>query len=180
MIVGDRVSLRAIEMDDLGLLVKWRNDPHVAEHFYEKEPLSLEMQKRWFDGFLSRGSKEKYFIIEDNKDGRPVGTISVYSIDWRSRHAEFGRFFLADESTRGKGYGKEALGLLLDFCFGQLNLNKIYGDTQFDNKAAIGLYESMGFVREGMKRSHVFRKGEYIDIVALSILTSEWRVKNRT
>ena len=177
MITGERLFLRAIEVEDLGLLVDWRNAPEVAEHFYEREPLSLQMQKKWFEGFISRSKSEKYFIIANRNDKKPIGTISIYSVDWRSRHAEFGRFFIADKSSRGKGYGREALSLLLGYCFNQLNLNKIYCDTQIDNNMAIGLYESLGFVREGIKREHVFSDGKYIDLAVLSILASEWQNK---
>ena len=93
MLVGEKVRIRAIELEDLDKLVEWRNTTEIMEYFYEKEPLSLEMQRRWFEGYLSRLEREKYYLIETLCGDKPIGTVSLYNIDWRNRHCEFGRFF---------------------------------------------------------------------------------------
>ena len=90
MIVGTQVRLRAIEPGDLPLLVKWRNDPAIYRFFYEHEPLSLEMQRRWFEGFLQR-KDDRYWIAERVDDSTPVGTVALLNVDWRSRTVELGR-----------------------------------------------------------------------------------------
>jgi len=54
MIIGNCIRLRAIEQDDLPILTKWRNDPEVYRNFFEYEPLSLVMERKWFDEFLRR------------------------------------------------------------------------------------------------------------------------------
>lgn len=174
MLVGEKVRLRAIELEDLRKLVEWRNTAEIMDYFYEKEPLSLEMQRRWFEGYLNRIEKEKYYMIETLSGDKPMGTISLYNVDWRNRHCEFGRFFLWDEDLRGKGYGKEAIELILDFGFSHLNMRKIYCTTYNDNDRALGLYESVGFLRDGVLRQHIFRHGKFIDLILLSILSTEW------
>jgi len=174
MLVGEKVRIRAIELDDLEKITEWRNTTEIMEYFYEKEPLSLEMQRRWFERYLSRPEKERYYLIETLCGDRPIGTVSLYNIDWRNRHCEFGRFFLCADDLRGKGYGKEALELILDFGFNHLNMAKIYCTTYLDNHRALSLYESVGFRRDGVLRQHIFRGGKYIDIALLSICSNEW------
>ena len=101
-------------------------------------------------------------------------------IDWRNRHCEFGRFFLCAGETRGKGYGKEALELILGFGFNHLNMAKIYCTTYLDNHRALSLYESVGFKRDGVLRQHIFRQGKYADLALLSILSDEWSDRKGT
>ena len=113
-------------------------------------------------------------MIETLCGDKPLGTVGLYNIDWRNRHCEFGRFFLCEEDLRGKGYGKEALELILDFGFNHLNMAKIYCTTYVDNLRTLGLYESVGFRRDGLLRQHIFRRGKYIDLVLLSICSNEW------
>ena len=174
MLVGKKVRIRAIDLDDLEVITKWRNTTEVMKYFYEKEPLSLEMQRRWFEGYLSRLDKEKCYLIETLSDDKPIGTISLYDIDWRNRHCEFGRFFLCADELRGKGHGREALELILDFGFNHLNMAKIYCTTYHDNHRALKLYESVGFKRDGVLRQHIFRNGKYVDLALLSICSNEW------
>jgi diamine N-acetyltransferase len=180
MLVGEKVRIRAIEPDDLKVIAEWRNTTEVMEYFYEKEPLSLEMQRRWFEGYLSRLDKEKCYLIETLSDDKPIGTISLYDIDWRNRHCEFGRFFLCADGMRGKGYGREALELTLGLGFNHLNMAKIYCTTYLDNHRALSLYESVGFKRDGVLRQHIFRDGEYVDLALLSICSNEWFDRKET
>ncbi|MHC4579912.1 MAG: GNAT family N-acetyltransferase [Planctomycetota bacterium] len=180
MLVGEKVRIRAIELEDLEKIVEWRNTTEIMEYFYEKEPLSLEMQRRWFDGYLGRLAKEKCYLIETLCDDKPIGTISLYDIDWRNRHCEFGRFFLCADELRGKGHGREALELILGFGFNHLNMARIYCTTYLDNHRALSLYESVGFRREGVLRQHIFRDGMYVDVALLSILSDEWSDRKGT
>jgi UDP-4-amino-4,6-dideoxy-N-acetyl-beta-L-altrosamine N-acetyltransferase len=178
VIVGKKVQLRAIEIEDLPLLVMWRNDPQTYQHFFEHEPLSLVMQERWFQSYLSRPD-EKLWIIEKTDDRQPIGTIGLVRIDWRNRKAEWGRLFVYPGSERGKGYGTEALALTIRYAFDHLNLNKLYCEVYSDNERAVRLYERVGFIKEGLLRQHVYRDGAYRDALYLSLLRPEYeRIRN--
>ena len=90
MIVGKRIHLRAIEYEDLPLIVEWRNDPEIYSYFFEQEPTSLIMQTRWFEKHLSQ-QNEKLWIIEDTVTHSPIGTVGLVDIDWRSLETLSGR-----------------------------------------------------------------------------------------
>lgn len=172
MIAGQQIRLRAIEEQDQPLLLAWRNDPQVYRHFFEHEPTSLAMQERWFARFLERGD-EKFWIAETLADPRPVGTIALVGIDWRSRHAEMGRILVYPPDARGAGVGREMCRLALEYGFAHLNLNRIFCEVFADNAPAIALYRRLGFREEGRLRSHVFAEGRYRDVLVFGLLREE-------
>ncbi len=173
MIIGSRLRLRAIEPEDLPLLVCWRNDPAVYAHFYEHEPLSLAAQRRWFEAFQQRAD-EKYWLAEALDDPRPVGTIALVKLDWRNRRAELGRVLIAAGELRGAGYGRELCELALRYAFHHLNLHRITLDVFADNEPAVALYRRLGFVEEGRLRQHVFADGGYRDVLMFALLAEEF------
>jgi len=178
MIIGKRIRLRAIEPDDLPLLQKWRNDPSIYEFFFEHEPLSLVMQRRWFESFLQKGD-EKFWIVESNEENKPIGTIALVHLDWRNRKAELGRILIADEQYRHGGYGAEAESLVLRYAFDHLNLNRVYCEVFADNERGVRIHKAFGFKQEGTFREYVFKGGRYRDVVYLALLRSEYEAEGR-
>lgn len=173
MFEGKKVRLRAIETEDLPLMVAWRNDPSASVYFYEWEPLSLDMQKGWVETLL-QNKDEKLWIIETVRDRKPVGTIGLSHIDWRNRKVELSRVLVVSEE-RGTGVGREALCMMIRYVFDHLNMNRFYCDTFADNKRAVEFYEKLGFTKEAIYREHIYRNGRYADVAYFSMLASEYR-----
>jgi diamine N-acetyltransferase len=173
MIVGERIRLRAIEYEDLPMLVEWRNNPQVNRFFFEHEPLSLVMQREWFERSLQR-KDEKFWIVETIDEAEPIGTVALVNIDWRNRKAEVGRVLIYPQEYRGSGYGIELMSLVLKFGFEHLNLNRLYCEVFADNRAALALYGRMGFREEGQFRKHIYRDGHYEDVIYLACLRDDY------
>jgi len=167
MLVGEKVGLKLLEKEDLSLIVRWKNEAY--EEFYEY-PLSNSGQEIWFEKYL-RNSDFIFIIHELFSD--QVGMSSLYNIDNRNRNAEFGRFVI-DKEFRGKGYGKEALILTLDYAFKHLNLNRVYLDTFEYNEKVINLYKKIGFKQEGLKLQHIYKNGKYNNLVCMSLLKEDY------
>ena len=74
----------------------------------------------------------------------------------------------------GKGIGKAALSLILEYAFSELNLHRVFLNVFSFNKRAIKLYEKMGFMHEGVLRQAFYRAGDWHDIVIMSILKNEY------
>ena len=172
-LISKNLIFRAIEEKDLPLMVKWRNDPENNYYFYEHEPLSMPMQKIWFEKYLKNINTDKIFIIDEKVSEQTIGMVSVYHIDWRNRKAEWGRVLITPP-FRNKGYGKEIDAVIQVYCFEELNLNKLYREVFCFNKRAITLYEKMGSKIEGILRQHVYRHGKYQDVVVMSILKEDY------
>lgn len=106
-------------------------------------------------------------------DEQPVGSIQLADIDPWARHAELG-IFIGDPAFRGQGLGTEAIRMVLDFSFRQLNLHKVWLTVDSDNDPAICCYDRLGFKRDGVLRDAIFRDGRYLDRLLMSIVENEF------
>ena len=138
-------------------------------------PLSQAVEEQWFEGMLSRPQYEHPLTIEIQQadQWRAIGNCGYNNIDWRCNAAELG-IFIGDKSCWNKGYGTQAMRMLLHFGFNTLNLNRIALDVYETNLRAVRSYEKAGFVHEGRKRQGMYKDGRYIDILQMSVLRDEW------
>lgn len=173
MIVGKRVQLRAWEYEDLPLLVRWRNDPEIYQHFYEHEPLSRVMQKAWFESLLHKPD-ERLWVIETRETEEAIGTVGLVHIDWRNRKAEWGRFLIYPDQYRHGGYGSEVESLILRYFFDHMNMNRLQCEVLAENENVIALHQKFGFQQEGLFREYVFKEGRYRSVVYLALLRQEY------
>ena len=171
MIVGKIVYLRAMDRDDLALVVQWRNSPEVYNHLIEREPISMSRQIRWFEGLMNRDNVYSYIICTHSD--KPIGVISLDPIDWRNRNAEWG-FYLAEVSYRGRGHGVEAEYLLLKHAFLHLNLERLYCKVLANHHDVIALHQRFNFQREGTLRRHVYCDGGYQDLMLMGLMRDEF------
>lgn len=175
MIIGKNVILEEIDPKNIEQMRQWRNDPEIRKYFREYKDISKDMQERWY---RERGNNTNpahvYFQImaREGKNKKLIGCCGLHYIDWRIRSAEFG-VYLGGQGTRGKGYGKEALIMLFDYGFDELNLHRIWCEV-YENNKAIGLYRKLGFKDEGRLRDVQYTGGKYIDSYILSVLETEW------
>lgn len=169
MIIGEKVTLRALEDRDLHDLRRWRNDAEMAHWHFSAWPVSEDEQRSWYQNQKNR-SDGKVFIIED--DGQPIGYAVCMGLDSRNRSIEVGLHLIPD--ARGRGFGKDAFLTLTRFCFEELNMHRVWLRVFAFNDRAIGLYERLGFKREGVTRDMIYSSGKYHDVVQMSFLEHEF------
>lgn len=176
MIIGKRIRLRAIEREDLPRFKSWLNDPEVRQGLSLYLPLSMSDEESWFAEMLKRPPEERSLGIEANHDGQWVflGNVGFVHLGWRDREAEVG-IFIGEKSYWNQGYGREAMRLMLRHAFNTLNLNRVSLRVFETNLRAIHSYENAGFKHEGRMRQARFQDGQYIDILLMSVLRSEWQ-----
>ena len=172
MIEGRLVRLRAFEHTDLDTNHAFVNDYDTLRDMLAGMPLpaSYEDERRWLEQQSSYTRGEYQFAVEDG-GGDLVGRCGLTRVDWKNRLGEIGMMIGAP--YRGRGYGTEALGLLCDFAFSEMNLHKLKVSVFAFNAAAIRCYEKNGFQREGLLRGEIFRRGAYQDVVELARLAPE-------
>lgn len=181
MIIGERVRFRAVERADIPKFVTWLNDPEVIQGLLVHYPISQADEEGWFERMLTHPTDERVMGIEarettqdSNTDSwKLIGTIAFDHIDWRVHTAEFG-ILIGEKSDWNRGYGTDAVRLLLQHGFNTLNLNRIYLQVFATNPRAIRAYEKAGFTVEVRERQAEFRNGQYIDILLMSILRDEF------
>jgi diamine N-acetyltransferase len=176
MIYGKRIRFRAPERDDVPRFVAWLNDPEVREGISLFLPLSTSEEEKWFESMLERPASEHPLTIEvrDNDEWIPIGNCGFINIDWRNRASEVG-IFIGEKSYWNQGYGTEAMGMLLKHGFQTLNLNRIFLRVFESNPRAIRAYEKAGFIHEGSLRHAEYKNGEYIHVLLMSVIRSEWQ-----
>ncbi|MCH5287357.1 MAG: GNAT family N-acetyltransferase [Christensenellaceae bacterium] len=169
MLEGQRIRLRAFEAGDLDAEHAFVNDYDTLLDMMGGIPFPSSMgdEQQWISQQTSYTRGEYQFAIED-AEGYLVGRCGVTRLDWKNRVGELA--IMIGAPYRGRGYGKEAMALLCDFCFQEMNLHKLKVSVLAFNKAAIRCYEHCGFVREGVLKGEIFRRGAYQDVVLLARL----------
>lgn len=180
MIFGERIRLRAPDRLDIPLFVTWLNDPEVRFGLLIHLPMSIAEEENWFEEMLKRPAHERPLVIEimQGEEWLPIGNCGFHNIEWRVRTGEVG-IMIGEKSFWNKGYGTEAIRLLLRHGFTTLNLNRIYLEVYENNPRAIRSYEKAGFIHEGRKRQAMFKDGEYLDILIMSVLRQEWEISHK-
>lgn len=151
MLKGENIQLRAIEPSDLEILYQWENDTNIWKVSDTITPLSKHVLTQYLanahqDIFIA---KQLRLIIE--KDERSIGMIDLFDFEPLHQRAGIG-IWIADEGERQKGFAKEALQLLLNYAFKQLQLKQIYCNISSINKASINLFSGLDFILVGVKK----------------------------
>ena len=167
MLAGDRVRLRALERDDLRTLWLQRNDLEVEARVTDSRPTpkSLAAMQADFDALPGRGQSDcMTFAIEAADE--VVGRLDLWGIDPHNRLANIG--IALRSSSWSKGYGSEAVALVVDYAFTHLNLRKICLQYLANDQRAAASYAKAGFVEEGRLRAHNWFEGDYHDLVHMA------------
>ena len=174
-IVGERLYLSPVNVndDDTENYIKWMNDKLVAENFGQyNRVVSSKNDIKWL--YEPGSDMQRYVIVLFDGDVL-IGSISIHNIDHLNRNAFLG-IFIGEEKYRGKGYGAEAVQLILKYGFKSLNLHNITLTVHADNYAGIACYKKVGFHEVGRLPEWVFKDGKYIDKIYMSILVHEFGV----
>ncbi len=175
MLRGEKVTLRGITRDDLPRIWRFNNDLDVelAGGGDPPMPQSLERLRAEFDRDAANGGRDGAdFVVE--VDGLVVGRCGLMGIDPTHRTAMLG-IGIGDPAYWGRGYGREAVRLLLDYAFRLRNLRRVWLWVHADNERAIRAYRACGFLEEGRLREHVWSNGRYVDAVYMGVLRDEWQ-----
>lgn len=179
LLTGDRVRLTAVTKDDLAAIASWYEDTAFSRQFdaipaFPRSPEQwakwLEEQQKDANGFL--------FAVRPTGESGLLGYAQLDGILWAHQNCWLS-LGLGDREDWGKGYGREAMGLLLNFAFWELNLHRVQLTVFSYNQRAIALYEGLGFTREGIYREFLQRDGHRFDMILYGLLRSEWERRSR-
>jgi RimJ/RimL family protein N-acetyltransferase len=174
MLKSARLTLRAIRRDDLPSLNGFNNDVEVELAGGGDPPLpqAIERLEAEFNSQVAGGGRDGMsFVIE--ADGRCIGQCALFGVDNVARTAELG-ITIGDKEYWGRGFGREAVALLVAYGFRHHNLHRIHLRVHAANERAMRCYRACGFIEEGRLRSHVWSNGAYDDLVVMGALRSEW------
>lgn len=170
MYYGEKVCLRAYRQEDILLATMYMNDKELKDLLVTNIPFPMTIweEDQWIKSQKYNNDGIYNFAIEDYNTGRFIGGCGIQNVNWLSRVATVG-IMIGDKSYWGKGYGTEAMKLLVNFIFNDMNLNKVKLGTFSFNERAIKSYKKCGFEVEGVLKNEIFKNGKYYDEILMSV-----------
>ena len=171
-LVGDRIYLSPRRVEDAEKFTEWMNDFDITDYIGRSSQL---MSVQGEIEYLEKDSNpEATFVIVTLNEDKMIGSISLEKMRNIHRTATLG-IFIGEKEYWSKGYGSEAIKLLLDYGFNYLNLHSINLTVMSFNERAVKCYKKCGFKEVGRRREDKFVNGAYYDTIIMDILESEFK-----
>lgn len=180
-LVGEKVKLVAIEADrDSKIFSNWRNNSEYLRLMDGDIALlfSIENIKKWFEE-NENSDKFAFFIIKDKAEDIVIGEICLSGFQGKHANGWVG-ISIGEPEKWGKGFGTDAMRVILRYGFGMLNLHHISLTVFEYNLRAVKSYEKAGFKLEGVQRQFLNRDGRRWDMYRMGILKREWEELTHT
>ncbi len=176
---GKLIRLAPIDHDkDPEVESRWTHDLSLMRALWRQPamPLSVAQMKKKYEAIEKQVDESKnmfYFTIRSKEDGRLIGFVRIEGIEWTHGTANL-KLTIGDPADRGKGYGSEALGLILHYAFNELNLYRMSAVVSEDNPEALKFFLKFNFIEEVRRRKALQRDGHTWDSIHLGMLRDEW------
>jgi RimJ/RimL family protein N-acetyltransferase len=140
-------------------------------------PLAAVMVKKQYEKLEKKMEEERnlyHFMIRAKADDRLIGTAEIQRIEWTNSNGQI-RIGIGSLEDRCKGYGTQALRMLLRFAFAELNLFRVSANVPEYNEGALALLKKFNFVEEVRRRQALERDGRRWDLLVFGLLKDEWQ-----
>jgi RimJ/RimL family protein N-acetyltransferase len=177
---GQYIRLGQIDYDkDPAIESRWTHDAAFMRmlELAPARPLSPEQVKKGYEKLEKQIEEDKnlfYFTIRAREDDRLVGMAAIEWIEWTNGNG-FLKLAIGESDCRRKGWGSDALDLLLRYAFSELNLFRLTALVPEYNTCALGMVKKFGFVEEVRRRQALMRDGRCWDLIYFGLLNDEWR-----
>jgi RimJ/RimL family protein N-acetyltransferase len=174
MLEGKTIRLVVLEKKHLPEIVKHWNNPEMRIFLGEYIPNSPQQEESWFEHAQERMNKRKdfYFAIELLESHDFLGTVGLHDVNWISRSAVLG-ITIHEKENWSKGYGSEALQLIIDYAWTHLNLRRIELSVHDFNSRAKHVYEKLGFKEYGLAHEQNYINGKYVNTCYMELMRNE-------
>ena len=172
LFTGQLIRLAAKQPDDLPILSRWSEDAEYGRLLQRspsapRPPESFEDKKDQHDD-----GRQFFFTFRTLTDDKLIG-MGGLEVHWSNQSATVW-LGIGEPDYRDKGYGTDAMRLLVNYAFRELGVYRLGLVVLGFNSRALHVYEKLGFVHEGAQREAIFREGQRFDIITMSLLRPEW------
>lgn len=161
-LTGHKIKLRAIEPEDINLLMQWENDIVNWEVSGTITPFSRNLLQQYIDNAhldIYQVGQLRLMIQEGEET---IGTIDIFDFDAFNHRAGIG-ILIGDQAKRGNGFASESLRLVKKYCFDHLGLRQLYCNILVDNELSLNLFNRAGFKVTGTKHQWIRSGGVFKD-----------------
>lgn len=167
------IYLRPFQSEDAAFFQKWNNDAitrgKIGEVMPTSEAQAAAMTQRASDTSV-------WFAIVMKETEEVIGECGLLRMFFAWRTSDL-TIIIPDERHQGRGYGRQAMMLLLDYAFGYLNFHRIAIGVVGFNTGALAFYKSIGFQQEGIQEDGYYYNYAYHDFIMMRILKPEFLQK---
>jgi len=168
---GINIYLRALEPEDLEFVYAIENDEVIWEVSNTQTPYSKFLIRQYLENAHQDiyEAKQLRLAICKNDSDTAIGLIDLFDFDPRNKRAGIG-IVIQNQKERSKGFGKEALELLIDFSFTQLQLHQLFANIGVDNDSSLNLFATFGFQKIGIKKDWLYTNNSFKDEAIFQLL----------
>lgn len=172
-IEGELVALGTLQREHVDRWVHWFNDFAMTSNLAMlPAPMTYDQESAWYERAIS-DEENPTFAIYERSSWRPIGNCGLIGVNRLHRRAEVG-IAIGEPDARGRGYGTEAMRLLLDYAFTVLDLRNVMLRVYEYNEAGRRSYDKVGFTEIGRRRESRWHTGRFWDEIYMDILASEF------
>lgn len=172
---GKTIYLRALEPNDLEFVYGLENDESVWEVSNTNTPYSRFLVRQYLENAHQDifEAKQLRLAICKNNDKNAIGLIDLFEFDPKNNRAGIG-ILVGNDDNRGLGLGTEALGLLIQYAFRQLNLHQLFANIDINNEPSLSLFTKFGFEKIGVKKQWNLVDGNYQDEALFQLINPKF------
>lgn len=180
LLQGEKIRLTAVTNEDVTTIAGWYEDT-VFSRLFDATPARPRNTDYWLNWLKDQEKKSDNFLfaIRPRNRNELIGYIQLEDFLWSHENCWLS-IGIGEKQNWGKGFGREAVELILKYAFHELNLHRIQLTVFSYNERAISLYESLGFKQEGVFREHLQRDGRRYDMLLLGLLRREWELSQES
>jgi diamine N-acetyltransferase len=171
---GKNIYIRALEPIDLEFLYAIENDQSIWEVSNTHTPYSRFLVKQYLENAHQDiyEAKQLRLAICQDQDFPAVGLIDLFDFDPKNNRAGVG-IVIQNQEDRNQKIGSEALDLLIQYAFYNLNLHQLYANIGEENVASMGLFTKFGFQKIGVKKDWTLVNGVYKDEILFQLINNQ-------
>lgn len=168
---GNTIFLRALEPEDLAFIYHIENDENIWEVSNTQTPYSKFLITQYLENAHQDiyEAKQLRLAICKNESLEAIGLIDLFDFDPKNKRAGVG-IIIQNEVDRNKGFGKEALGLMINYAFHQLQLHQLYANIGTENLPSLSLFTTFGFEKIGVKKDWNFTNNSFHNEILLQLI----------
>ncbi|MCA6423381.1 MAG: GNAT family N-acetyltransferase [Flavobacterium sp.] len=168
---GNTIFLRALEPEDLAFIYHIENDETIWEVSNTQTPYSKFLITQYLENAHQDiyEAKQLRLAICKNENLEAIGLIDLFDFDPKNKRAGVG-IIIQNEVDRNNGFGKEALGLMINYAFHQLQLHQLYANIGTENLPSLSLFTTFEFEKIGVKKDWNFTNNSFHDEVLLQLI----------
>ncbi|MFI6599866.1 GNAT family N-acetyltransferase [Nonomuraea sp. NPDC050536] len=168
-LAGERVTLRPVGLEHVAGLEKLLTDPEVTRLTGSHASFEPGVAEKWY---ATRGDHANRLDLAILADGEYVGEVVLNELDIDNLSCNLRIALISDQAS--KGYGTEAIRLVVDHAFRTTPLHRISLGVYSFNPRAIHVYEKVGFIKEGVLRDALLWEGQWADEIVMAVLRTDW------